>query len=86
MTVDRYRTELEKLGEDVVRYRISNRMPISDGSDNLPYDEAKAWLAEKAAVRQRAENFRYWTVLVVAVISAIAAIVAALPVVRSWTG
>jgi len=84
MTVDRFRSALEKLGEDVVRHRLSNRMPIGDGADNLPYDEAKAWLAEKADARRRAENLRYWTILIVAVVSAIAAIVAAVPVVKSW--
>jgi hypothetical protein len=36
MPDDRYRQQLERLGEDVVCHRLANRMPIGDGADNLP--------------------------------------------------
>ena len=84
MAVGAYRQALEKLGEDVVRHRLANRMPIGDGSESLPYDEAKAWLAERAAARRAAENVRFWIILIVAIVSAVAAIIAALPVIASW--
>ena len=79
-----YREALERLGEDVVRHRLANRMPIGDGAENLPYDEARAWLAEKATERRRTESRRYRTILIIAIVSAVAAVIAALPVLRSW--
>lgn len=80
-----YRQTMERLSEDVVRYRLANRMPIGDSAENNPPPElANAWLTEKAARRRKAEDLRYWAILIVAVISAIAAIIAALPVIRSW--
>jgi hypothetical protein len=83
----RWRQELEALGEDVIRHRLANRLPIGDGANgNLPYDFAKDWLLEKAAERSDRETSRYRIVLIVAVISAAAAIVAAVPVVNSWVG
>jgi len=84
MVGNRFRGDLEKLGEDVVRHRLANRMSIGDGSDNLPYDEAKAWLAEKATARQSVEKFRFWVILVITVIAAVAAVIAAIPVLKSW--
>jgi hypothetical protein len=84
MADNKFRAALEKLGEDVVRHRLANRMPIGDGADNLPYDEARAWLSEKAAARQSTERFRFSTILIIAVISAVAAMIAAWPVVKAW--
>ena len=63
MSDDVYRQQLEKLGEDVVRHRLANRMAIGDRPEN----------------RRRAENWRYGIALTVAVISAIAAVMAAWP-------
>jgi hypothetical protein len=80
-----YREHLEELGEDVVRYRLGNRMPIGNKAENNPPPEfAGAWLTEKAKARRRAEGRRFWAVMIVAIISAVAAIVAAQPVVKSW--
>jgi hypothetical protein len=84
MPDDRYRQQLQNLGEDVVRHRLANRMPIGDDADNLPADLARAWLAEKAAERRKAENRRYWTVLLVAIVSAVGAVIAAAPVIHDW--
>jgi hypothetical protein len=84
MPDDRYRQHLERLGEDVVRYRLASRMPIGDGADNLPYDLARAWLAEKATERRKVESRRYWTVLLVAIVSATGAVIAAAPVIHDW--
>jgi hypothetical protein len=84
MPDDRYRQQLERLGEDVVCHRLAHRMPIGDGADNLPYDLARAWLAEKATERRKAESRRYWTVLLVAIVSATGAVIAAAPVIHDW--
>jgi type IV secretory pathway component VirB8 len=84
MARDSHHEQLERLGEDVVRHRLANRMPIGDGADNLPYDVARAWLAEKATARARVERRRYMILLVVAIISAVAAVIAAIPVLKSW--
>jgi hypothetical protein len=82
-----YREHLEALGEDVVRYRLGNRMPIGNKPENNPSPEfAGAWLAEKAKARIRKDNFRFWVIFIVAVVSAIAAVIAALPVIKSWMG
>jgi hypothetical protein len=84
-TDDDYRRYLKILGEDVVGHRLANRMPIGDTPENNPpYELARAWLSERAAARQSTERFRFWTVLIIAVISAIAAIIAAWPVVKAW--
>jgi hypothetical protein len=41
-------------------------------------------LGAKVAKRRRAENWRYGIVLTVAVLSAMAAVIAAWPVIKSW--
>ena len=85
MSDDVYRQHLEKLGEDVVRHRLANRMAIGDRPENNPpYEFVHIWLGAKVAKRRRAENWRYGIVLTVAVISAIAAGIAAWPVIKSW--
>jgi hypothetical protein len=82
-----YRQYLETLGEDVVRHRLANRMPIGDKPENNPsYEFTRAWLIEKARVRGRRESLRFWVILIVAVVSAIAAVIAAVPVLKSWVG
>jgi hypothetical protein len=80
MSDDVYRQHLEKLGEDVVRHRLLNRMAIGDRPENNPpYEFVHIWLGAKVAKRRRAENWRYGIILTVAVISAIAAVMAAWP-------
>jgi hypothetical protein len=80
-----YRQQLEKLGEDVVRHRLANRMAIRDRPENNPpYEFVHIWLGAKVAKRRRAETWRHGIVLTVAVISAIAAGIAAWPVIQSW--
>jgi hypothetical protein len=82
-----YREEMEGLGEDVVRHRLASRMQVSDRPENNPTPEfANMWLAEKQRARKSAENRRFWIVAVVTFISALAAVIAAAPVVRSWLG
>ena len=82
-----YRQQLEKLGEDVVRHRLANRMAIGDRPENNPpYEFVHIWLGAKVAKRRRAENWRYGIVLTVAVMSAIAAVMAAWGlVIKSWS-
>jgi hypothetical protein len=85
MSDDDYRRYMESVGEDVVRHRLANRMPIGDRPENNPRPEfATAWLAEKDKTRTWKDNVRFWTLLGVAVISAIAAVIAAWPVVVMW--
>jgi hypothetical protein len=52
--------------------------------DPTIFREARAWLAEKTTERARTERRRYKTILIIAIISAVAAIIAALPVLKSW--
>jgi hypothetical protein len=85
MSDDVYRQHLEKLGEDVVRHRVANRVAIGDRPENNPsYEFVHIWLGATVAKRRRAENWRYGIVLTVAVMSAIAAGIAAWPVIKSW--
>jgi hypothetical protein len=43
-----YRDAMERLGEDVVRMRLANRMSITDrAEDNPPPAFANVWLDEK---------------------------------------
>ena len=59
-----YRQQLEKLGEDLVRHRVANRMAIGDRPENNPpYEFVHIWLGAKVAKRRRAENWRYGVVL-----------------------
>jgi type IV secretory pathway component VirB8 len=84
-TDDEYRQYLDILGEDVVRHRLANRMPIGDKAENNPpYELARTWLTEKAKARNKVENRRFWIILIIAIISAVAAGIAAIPVVQSW--
>jgi hypothetical protein len=78
---------MERLSEDVVRMRLANKLPIGDrAEENPPPAFAIIWLIKKAKARRRAEGARYWFLAIVAVISAVAAIVAAIPVVKPWLG
>jgi hypothetical protein len=80
-----YREGMESLGEDTVRHRLANRMPIGERpEDNPPSDFAKIWLAEKATARKRAESVKFWIGIFVGVVAAVAAVIAAIPVVKSW--
>lgn len=80
-----YRRYLETLGEDVVRHRLASRMPVCDKPENNPpYGLVRAWLAEKVEARGRIESRRFQILLIVAVISAVAAVIAATPVIWSW--
>jgi hypothetical protein len=48
---------LETLSEDVVRYRLANRMPIGDTVENdPPYELARTWLADKVKAREAREH------------------------------
>lgn len=53
---------LENIGEDVVRFRLGNRMPIGDRpEDNPPPEFARLWLKEKDKLRHQeaADRKRY---------------------------
>ena len=54
MSEDVYRQHLEKLGEDVVRHRLANRMAIGDRPENNPpYEFVHIWLGATVAKRRR---------------------------------
>jgi hypothetical protein len=82
-----YRDAMERLGEDVVRMRLANRMSITDrAEDNPPLPLQMSGSTKRARARMKAETRRNGTVIVIAVISAVAAVIAAIPVVKSWLG
>jgi hypothetical protein len=60
MAKDEYSQYLETLGEEVVQYRLANRMPIGDKPENNPpYEFVRNWLVKKAKARKKAENRRF---------------------------
>jgi hypothetical protein len=46
--------------------------------------EAPEWLKEQEYEQRRRETMRYWFMLVVAIVAAIAAVIAAWPIVKEW--
>ena len=76
-----WRKEFEMIGPETLRLRLETRRAEFSGECAR---EAEVWLLEQDAARARAENRRYRFILAVAIISAVAAIIAAVPVVTSW--
>ena len=84
----------ERLIDELVRQKKMGLTLICNDAANRNRTGAKIirpmslctfWLGAEVAKRRRAENWRYGIVLTVAVISAIAAVIAAWPVVTSWS-
>lgn len=92
MTSERqsWREAFEKLGPEQLRLRLEYRRNEYTGDYGR---ETEMWLFEKAAEaaaveRERFETVRRWAVIggVAAVVAAIAGLIAAWPVVKSWIG
>lgn len=80
-----YRAALDELGETTVRQRYVMRVAITDRPEtNPPREYTNAWLALRERMQKRAEDRRFWVMLGIGIISAVAAIVAAIPEVRTW--
>jgi hypothetical protein len=76
------RKKFEKYGLDMIRldYVEGGRRLI--GPPNR--SEAQEWIAEKVARDEHRETSRYRAMLFLTVVAAIAAVIAAVPVVQAW--
>jgi hypothetical protein len=76
----RWQAEMKRLGVEIVRTRFTARMPVTD---NMPYpdtDFVQRWLAKQ----NRKANLQTDVLTAVAVVGAIAACIAAWPVIKEW--
>ena len=85
---ERWRAALGRLDPMVVRLKLLNYGPGLDTPvlgivDNAPHPTVRfveAWLSSLEAAGRRRETRRFWCVLIIALISAIAACIAAYPI------
>jgi hypothetical protein len=87
----RWYQELERLGPDNVRARVAQHDAGSAGAlrgvgaePNLTKGFAEDWLRYRDERESKKATRRFWITTTVALISAIAAIIAASPVLREW--
>jgi hypothetical protein len=73
------RATFEKQGVSLTKMNV--QMGNMDGRVQL---EALHWIAEQERESTRRDNLRYWSMLFVAVVAALGAVIAAWPVVREW--
>jgi hypothetical protein len=75
----------ESLGLDAVR---SDLLRGFEGNEKIPRGsarhEALDWLAEQEHKQHRRETGRYWFMLAIAIVAAVAACIAAWPIVEGW--
>lgn len=57
------------------------QMGVVDSVENL---EVQQWIMEESRRVERKETLRYWGMLVMTFIAAVAAVIAAVPVVKEW--
>ena len=81
-----WRDALEELGPENVRLRLAqtDTGSILSGYGDLKKRYAERWLAEKDRGEVKRRERWNWATIIVALVAAVAAIVAAWPVVQSW--
>jgi type IV secretory pathway component VirB8 len=75
------RAKFEKLGLQYVRKDIGFGFSIEDA---LQTEEAKEWMHEQEIKLERRESWRFWSMLLFTLIAAVAACIAAEPIVKDW--
>jgi hypothetical protein len=78
--------EMERLGADVVRFRIASRQPVTE---IFPYPDApiaEEWLPGKKRAAAVGAAWLYAFSLLVSIVAAVAACIAAWPVLKEWFG
>jgi hypothetical protein len=77
-----YKRAMALQGVEVTRLRLAQGLPIiRDAFRSPPPGLAAEWVAEQDRKKERRESRRFWSVLIFTVIAALAAVVAAIPVV-----
>jgi hypothetical protein len=86
MTINPHnRKKFESMGIDAVRLDL---LPGFEGNERIPRgserQEAFEWLVEEDGKQRRRETRHYWGIVVLTAIAAIAACMAAWPIVEGW--
>jgi hypothetical protein len=75
----------ESMGVDAVR---TDLLRAFEGNQRIPpghgRHEAPEWISEQERKQRRRETWRYWTTVWLMLIAAIAACIAAWPIVKGW--
>jgi hypothetical protein len=80
--VAEYTRAMAEQGVEVTRMRLAQGLPIvRDANRNPPPGLAVEWLAKQDRKRESRDDWRFWSVLIFTVVAALAAAVAAAPVV-----
>ena len=80
--VAEYTRAMTEQGIEVTRMRLAQGLPIvRDSNRNPPPGLAAEWLAKQDRKRECRDGWRFWSVLIFTVVAALAAAVAAVPVV-----
>jgi type IV secretory pathway component VirB8 len=75
------RAKFEKLGLNSVRKDIGMGWLISDHEESL---QARAWVREQEIRLERYDRLRFWSMLIFTFIAAVAACIAAEPILKDW--
>jgi type IV secretory pathway component VirB8 len=75
------RAKFKKLGLQYVRKDIGFGFSIADEQETA---EAKEWMHEEETKLARRESWRFWSMLIFTLIAAVAACIAAVPVIKDW--
>jgi hypothetical protein len=71
----------ESMGVHAVR---TDLLRAFKGNQRIPPGEALEWLSEQEGKQRRRETWRYWIMLWLTLVAAIAACIAAWPIVKGW--
>lgn len=81
----RWHEEFTRLGPEAVGFRYANRMAILDNAPEAPPSAlVEAWLTQSRKAAERRERRRFWVTSLVGIIAAVAACIAAWPIVKEW--
>jgi hypothetical protein len=81
-TREEIRQQFKKIGLATIRADFVNGGHRFIGAQNR--ELARDWIAEQEAAKSRTESIRYWTMLILTFIAAVAAVIAAIPTFASW--
>jgi hypothetical protein len=76
--------EMERLGAELVHARHADRRPVTDQPPHLETHFVEAWLKKKAHAAKVRAAWLYAIPLAVSIIAAVAACIAAWPVLKEW--
>jgi hypothetical protein len=75
------RAKFEKLGLNSVRNDIGKGWLIPDHEESL---QARAWVREQEIRSEGYDRWRFWSMLIFTFVAAVAACIAAWPILKDW--